>query len=331
MKRLLSKCLVLLLLIAVQTVFPQIKPSVSLIGGDNVPALKRQITATLETVLLEMNRMQKGTGDVKNVEHSFSSDAFATFRNFAAVNRAYTARKTYAVQMIERMRGACYDVRGVTVKVDLGGTEASDQQNLIFTFSKEGRIISVRSVLPNYDFHAVLSQGVTEKDSLMHGTILDFMERFRMAYNCKDAAFLEKVYSDDALILVGSVIREAKQADDMMKHTFLSDAKVRLIQQTKREYLDGLKTKAFRTNAFINVKFEDLKIVRHEKIADLYGVSCRQVWTSSTYSDQGYLFLMMDFRDPANPLIHVRAWQPKEFEEDGSFVTLYDFDVIEYK
>jgi hypothetical protein len=326
-----KKVLCVVLLIVWQIAVCQIKPSVTMIGGDDVPRLKKQFETTLETVLLEMNRIQKGTGEIDSVKRYFSADAFETFRKFVVANNAYTARRAYSPQMIERERGNFYDVRGVTVKIHLGGTEASDQQNLIFTFSKSGQVTSVRSVLPNYDFHSMISQGVTEKDSVMHGIILDFMEQFRMAYNCKDAGFLEKVYSDDALILVGSVIREAKTPDDMMKKSFLSESKVKLIQQTKREYLDGLMNKAFRNNAFINVKFDELKIVQHEKIPNLYGISCRQQWSSSTYTDQGYLFLMMDFRDMTNPLIHVRAWQPKEFEEDGSFVSLYDFDVVEYQ
>jgi|GEM_PF-3522933 hypothetical protein len=42
--------------------------------------------------------------------------------------------------------------------------------------------------------------------------ILDFLEQFRMAYNTKNNEFLEKVYSDDALILVGTVLKKKKMA-----------------------------------------------------------------------------------------------------------------------
>ena len=40
---------------------------------------------------------------------------------------------------------------------------------------------------------------------------------------------------------------------------------------------------------------------------------------------------MIDYRKPEEPIIHVRTWQPKSFDEDGSFVSLYDFDVISYE
>jgi len=295
-----------------------------------VPQLKQQFQSTLETVLLEMNRINKGTGSIEALKSIFADDAFETFKKFVIANGAYTARKEYKPQMIERQKGEFFDIRSITVKVNLGETEANNQQNIIFTFDKSGKIVSVRSMLPNYDYQSVISSGMTERDSLIRGIILNFIEQFRMAYNCKDLAFLEKVYSDDALIFVGSVLEEKQGTDDVLQKSFLSKTKVRLIQQSKSEYLSGLKEKAFKKNSFVNVKFEDLKILQHEKFPYLYGVSCWQEWKSSNYSDKGYLFLMIDFRNQKEPVIHVRSWQPNAFEEDNSFVSLYDFDIVAY-
>ena len=141
--------------------------------------------------------------------------------------------------------------------------------------------------------------------------------------------FLEKVYSDEALIIVGTVLKEKGQTDDFAKMTLLTPSKVKLVQQTKTEYLEGLQKYAFRKNSFLNVRFEDIQVMQHEKIPEIYGVNCMQLWNSSTYSDKGYLFLMMDFRDAQEPIIHVRSWQPKAFE-DGTYVGMYDFDVVSY-
>lgn len=328
----LFNCVFLMLvgLMASMPAYSQIKPKVQCVGGDNVPALKQNIEVRLETILLEINRINKGSGSLEALKTFFTEDAFKTLQNFVINNGAYTARKEYKPQMVEREKGAFYDIRSITMKVKLGETEASENQNIIFTFSKDGLITSVRAVLPNYDFQSVISSGLTEKDSLVRGIILDFIEQFRMAYNSKNLPFLEKVYSDEALIFVGSVIEEKKGGDDVFKHSNLSAQKVRLIQQTKRQYLDGLKEKAFKRNSFVNVKFEDLKILQHEKFSDIYGISCWQEWRSSNYGDRGYLFLMIDFRDKSTPVIHVRAWQPKAFEEDSQYVNLYDFDIVAY-
>ncbi|MCX6132209.1 MAG: hypothetical protein NTU47_00235 [Ignavibacteriales bacterium] len=320
--------LTLLLLCGVSVA--QVKPKVSLIGGDDVPQLKKQFETTIETVLLEMNKLEKKTGDINILKRYFSAEALEAFKQFVLQNKAYTARKQYSPLLIVRENGQFYDVRSLTVKVDLGQTEASDSQNLIFTFSRSGQIVSVRSMLPNYDFQSVVSAAKSPQDSIMRGRILDFLEEFRMAYNTKNSEFLEKVFSDEALIIVGSVLQEKKREDDVFRGSSLSSTKVKLIQQTKREYLDGLKNKAFKNNSFISVRFDDVNILQHEKIPEVYGVTCWQQWASSTYKDKGYLFLMVDFRLPKEPTIHVRTWQPNPFE-DGSYVSLYDFDVIKFE
>jgi len=322
--------LVQILLLVPIISFGQVRAKVSLIGGDDVPQLKRQFETTLETVLLEMNKLQKKTGDINVLKQYFSPEALETFKQYVLQNGAYTARKQYTPLVIAREKGQYYDVRSITVKVNLGQTEASDSQNLIFTFARSGQIVSVRSMLPNYDFQSVISASKSPQDSVMRGRILDFLEEFRMAYNTKNSEFLEKVFSDEALIIIGSVLQEKKGTDDVYKGSSLSSSKVKLIQQTKREYLDGLKNRAFKNNSFINVRFDDVNILQHEKIPEVYGVTCWQQWASSTYKDKGYLFLMVDFRIPKEPTIHVRTWQPNPFE-DGSYVSLYDFDVIKFE
>jgi hypothetical protein len=321
---------VLGLLLLSSVAFAQVRPKVSLIGGDDVPKLKKQFESTLEVVLLEMNKLEKKTGDISVLKQYFSPAALETFKQYALQNGAYTARKQYSPLVIVREKGQYYDIRSITVKVNLGQTEAGDSQNLVFTFSLSGQIVSVRSMLPNYDFQTVVSAARNSQDSVMRGRILDFLEEFRMAYNTKNSEFLEKVFSDEALIIVGSVLQEKKGTDDVYRGSSLSSSKVKLIQQTKREYLDGLKNKAFKNNSFINVRFDDVGILQHEKIPEVYGVTCWQQWTSSSYKDKGYLFLMVDFRLPKEPTIHVRTWQPNPFE-DGSYVSLYDFDVIKFE
>jgi hypothetical protein len=307
----------------------QVKSKVDIVGGDNVPILKKQFETTLETVLLQVNRVARKAGTLDTLRPLFSQDAFPIFEQFVLQNHAQTARKMYNPQMIERQRGTVFDIRSITLRIDLGGTEASDNQNIIFSFSSSGQIIAVRSMLPNYDYQSVIARGDSPEDSSMWAFILDFMEQFRMAYNSKDTSYLDKVYSDDALIIVGTVLQEKKNPDDVKVHSLLSEPKVKFIQQTKKEYIDALR-RVFKRNSFVNVRFEDFKIIRHEKIRYLYGVSCWQAWNTPTYSDKGFLFLMVDFRNIKEPIIHVRSWQPKAFEEDGGFVNLYDFDVVQY-
>ena len=39
-------------------------------------------------------------------------------------------------------------------------------------------------------------------------------------------------------------------------------------------------------------------------------MTLKQYWHTDRYQDEGYLFLLIDFRDSDNPQIQVRTWQP---------------------
>jgi hypothetical protein len=41
----------------------------------------------------------------------------------------------------------------------------------------------------------------------------------------------------------------------------------------------------------------------------------RQSYASTTYADEGYLFLLIDFAEE-DPMIYVRAWQPETWSDD---------------
>ena len=60
----------------------------------------------------------------------------------------------------------------------------------------------------------------------------------------------------------------------------------------------------------------------------IYGVTLRQKYDSDTYSDDGYLFLLWDFRNPSMPKIHVRTWQPAQSVHNPDDVfSLSDFNL----
>ena len=51
---------------------------------------------------------------------------------------------------------------------------------------------------------------------------------------------------------------------------------------------------------------------RCEKYNEIYGVTLKQFWNTTNYSDVGYIFLMIEFKDDENLIIHVRTWQPEK-------------------
>ena len=209
--------------------------------------------------------------------------------------------------------------------------EDETEKEIAINFDKSGAIEDVYFTLDMNNYKAIMESEDNEvKDLRCRSAILNFVENFRTAYNRKDIDLLAKVYSDDALIITGKVIKQTKSVENVMRGYGISQEKIEYQVSTKKEYINKLRS-IFKNNPKINVKFADIEVVRHPKYPDIYGVRLLQGWNTTNYSDVGFLFLMIDFRDGVNMQIHVRTWQPEklngqQLSEDEVF-KLGDFDI----
>jgi hypothetical protein len=151
--------------------------------------------------------------------------------------------------------------------------------------------------------------------------IINTVENFKSAYNRKDVQTIDDFFSEFALIITGQVVKRAPS--DFNRY---SEEKVKYTVKDKQQYLQDIK-RIFDRNEFIDVKFRDFKISRHGDYPWIYGVNLIQNWNSPTYKDEGCLFLMIDFKDEANPIIHVRAWQ--KYDGNGKCLELGNFRIRE--
>lgn len=209
-----------------------------------------------------------------------------------------------------------YQVRGIPVDLK-EAAEGEARQELTIDFNTFGKISGVSIAMDMHRYDQIMAEKSSDIDYARRQVIVDFVENFRTAYNRKDLKLLTSVYSDKALIITGKVISEKPNSD--IDRMTLNNNKVVYIKQTKQEYLRNL-SNVFKTTKFINVKFEDIDVVQHPKYDDIYGVTLKQYWHTNRYKDEGYLFLMIDFRDADNPLIQVRTWQPY-LNKQGQVIT----------
>lgn len=151
----------------------------------------------------------------------------------------------------------------------------------------------------------VVSGRLEETDAERRRIILNYMEHLRTAYTTKDIDFLRQLFSERALIIVGTVVRASAREEK----GYLTPRQVVYNVKSKQAYLSRL-AELFKKNKKIDVQFSGFTIMRHPTVEGLYGVNLRQQYHSDIYSDDGYLFLLWDFRDPNAPQIHVRTWQP---------------------
>ena len=177
---------------------------------------------------------------------------------------------------------------------------------------------------PFYQEAAKILQGkVSEQDGKRRHQILNYCEHFRTAYTTKDIDFLRQVFSDKALIIVGNVVKAT--SNDGKVHA--DNQAVTYAIHSKRDYINRL-SRVFAANQKIDVKFSGFRIMRHPTMDGIYGVTLRQQYKSDRYSDDGYLFLLWDFRNPSMPLIHVRTWQPaSSVQGSGDVISIQDFNL----
>lgn len=199
-----------------------------------------------------------------------------------------------------------YQLRGIPVDM-LEADENEKRQELTVDFNSKGKITGVSISIELNRYEELMAEKTSDLDYARRQIIVDFVENFRTAYNRRDIKLIQSVFSDKALIITGKVVFEKPNTDtDRMSR---QQSKVVYIKHTKEEYIRRLQN-IFRSVRYLNVKFEDIEIVQHPKHEDIYGVTLKQYWHSSSYSDEGYLFLMIDFQDPDSPVIQVRTWQP---------------------
>ena len=176
---------------------------------------------------------------------------------------------------------------------------------------------------PFYKEASKIMQGkLAETDAKRRHTILNYCEHFRTAYTTKDIDFLRQVFSDKALIIVGNVVKSIANDDKCQ-----AESRVTFAIHSKRDYLARL-SKVFAANQKIDVRFSGFRILRHPTMDGIYGVTLRQQYKSDRYGDDGYLFLLWDFRDKSMPLIHVRTWQPAATVHSGDdVINIQDFNL----
>ncbi len=169
----------------------------------------------------------------------------------------------------------------------------------------------------------MLSGKLEESDSLSRRKILNYCEHLRAAYPTRDLDFIRQVFSDYALIIVGHTVRPTKSTPG----TPVASEKVRYTVRSKQQYLDQL-AKIFNSGKEIAVGFSDFKIMCHPTMKGIYGVTLKQRYRCGSYADQGWLFLLWDFRNPSMPLIHVRTWQPEgDLNSPTDVIGIADFDL----
>ena len=185
-------------------------------------------------------------------------------------------------------------------------------EDLVLVLNKEGKLDALSFGLNKPAVDDIMNH--TAWNDTVRNVLINFLESYKTAYALKRYDYINSIFSEDALIITGSVVKQHVNTEGQ-NNIVPSKQAVRYTRQTKSEYMKRLKH-IFRSSEFINLRFADNQVRKSGVGGEIYGIQIKQDYFSSSYGDTGYLFLMVDLNNPKEPVIHVRTWQP---EKDPNF------------
>lgn len=221
-----------------------------------------------------------------------------------------------------------YVIRNIYTQVNpmIDGYDDEPERALTIRLLRDGQIASVTMAASDAVYGRIMEKGLSVTDLERRTTILSFVENYRSFYDEKDLKSIDRVFSDDAIIITGTVPMQRNVSNDMGSWREQIKYKV----QSKPQYLKSLDSN-FKRNKYIKVSFSDVEVVRHPANPNYYGVTLHQHWKSSTYEDDGYLLLIWEFQDGKDPIIHYRTWQPDRIGSHAltkdEIINIMDFNI----
>ncbi len=301
---------------------------------------KAEATGSLNIVLEKSNEcpvheaIQTQTNDViplfnrkdtAQIEKFFPGDSFLQekFRRIMKFNQPMVVHDEFHADINPTATG--WETRKFTVLNEYPTLKKQVTEHLVYDFDDEGNMQDL-----NYSILDDLYQDFVEKSKVVDDwkqrqVIIKFVEKYRTAYMNRDEELLDSIFSDDAIIIIGRLMDKSEKTRDY-HYDKLNDEQpdVEYIRLTKEQYMQRQK-ETFKRQQDIYLGFSTFRITRKNNLEGVYGVSMRQHYNSTGYSDEGYLFLLIDFNDE-QPKIYVRSWQPQEWEEE-KLVQLSNFRI----
>jgi hypothetical protein len=220
---------------------------------------------------------------------------------------------------IDKINDKVY-MRGLPVQFNFPQSGRTISEELVISFDKTRRIDKIKFALSDLAVHDIMDKLQASDEEKYH--LVNFIEEYKTAYCTKNIDFIEKVFDDNALIIVGQMLKDDEIQIEGMYNSLGKSWKA--VQYSKQDYVKNLR-RLYAINEYVNLHFEDNIITKtNDENSRIFGLQIHQYYYSQTYADEGYLFLMFDLTDNTRPSIYVRTWQPEK-NPDGSIYGLDNF------
>ncbi len=238
----------------------------------------------------------------KNIRQHFTDEAWSQYQHIVANGNPIIARTPEYQFIAHDSLTICHSL---PLKLTFSGNR-SFVEDVIFRINNNTlKVESVAYKLSAKTEQAIMAMAWDDKARL---TLISFLEDYRSAYCLRDIKYIEKVFADDAYIVVGRVWKPSDQKFSD-KVSALGGTLTTYTAKTKAQYVADL-YKSFNSKEFINLRFEECNVAKGYYAKEgIYAVQVKQLYYSNNYADNGILTLAIDMRKEASPLVRVRIWQ----------------------
>lgn len=193
-----------------------------------------------------------------------------------------------------------YLLRGIKASFSFKKNNKSFIEDIVF-YVKDDKIEGVNFGLEEGALADIMRHEMWNPESRL--VLVNFLENYKTAYALERLDYLEAVFSDDALIIVGNRIPEQRVSEV----TAMDTERYEHNRLTKSQYISQLE-KVFKKQEYVNIHFEDAAVKKTSRNDERYEIIIKQNYYSASYADKGYLYLLADISNPEQPIIHVRVW-----------------------
>lgn len=295
------------------------KRSIAMQNADNTDDLQKAVLAVEAAI---------SSNNPKSAFNYFTPEGYTLFANLMAKNGKVTlVGKAQSHNFI--IADGYIIGRATNIKRQFRNGKAF-MEKLVYRFNPESRKIeSVAFALTQRAENDIMNAAASWPE-VSRWAILNFMEDYQTAFALKRTDYINSIFSDDALIITGTILKKlnnAERAFDRSKSLDLGGPKdIAYSQLSKTEYIDRLR-KIFNTREYVHLQFEDnvtrmidLPAINGINKGAAFGIEIKQRYESTGYSDDGYLTMVFDTRGKL-PIIHVRLWQP----DKNNMMSLQEF------
>lgn len=256
---------------------------------------------TLGTAVMKPVMQALRSGSIEQCRKKFTAEGWEEFSKLMGYGKVTLMDDIHLDYFAD---GDCVVCRGLPVSCRFNRGRVFNEKLSFYIDSNSKQITHVAMGLGREAMNDVVL-GHLDWSEKSRTRIVGFLEDYRTAYATKNLEYLDKVFDDNAVIVLGKRLQVAPQLN---KEGYMNNHRVQFTQLTKREFLRNLR-RQFQPKDYINLHFSQNRIYQLQKGVERYGIEIKQDYYSSNYGDTGYLTLIFDLTNPDQPVIHVRTWQ----------------------